>query len=74
MRKITVSMFVSLDGVMEDPRWSFAYWNDEIQNFKFNELFTHDALLLGRVTYQGFAEAWPSRKDEQGYADRIGSQ
>ena len=60
MRKITVSMFVSLDGVMGEPKWTFRYWNDEIAKFKFNELFAHDALLLGRVTYQGFAESWPS--------------
>ena len=50
-------MFLSLDGVMEDPAWTFPYWNDEIAKFKFDELFTSDALLLGRVTYQGFAAA-----------------
>ena len=73
MRKITVSMFMSLDGVMEEPKWTSPYWNDEIANFKDNELFAHDALLLGRVTYQGFAESWPSQTDEQGYADRMNS-
>ena len=67
-------MFVSLDGVMEDPhKWSFPYWNDEIGKFKNDELFASDALLLGRVTYRSFAEAWPSRTDETGYADRINS-
>jgi len=62
MRKIVVSEFVSLDGVMEDPRWTFTYWNDEIAQFK-GEESSADALLLGRVTYQGFAAAWPGSKD-----------
>ncbi len=73
MRKVVVSEFVSLDGVMEDPAWTFPYWNDEIAKFKLDELFAIDALLLGRVIYQGFAAAWPSRTDEQGYADRMNS-
>jgi dihydrofolate reductase len=68
---VVVSEFVSLDGVIENPMWTFPYWNDEIANFKHAELFGSDTLLLGRVTYAGFAEAWPSRTDEQGYADRI---
>jgi dihydrofolate reductase len=73
MRKVVLSMFVSLDGVMEEPAWTFPYWNDEIAKFKYDELFASDALLLGRVTYQGFAAAWPSRTDEQGFADRMNS-
>jgi dihydrofolate reductase len=71
MRKLVVSEFVSLDGVIEEPMWTFPYWNGEIENFKFNELFNSDSLLLGRVTYQGFAEAWPGRTDERGYAERM---
>ncbi len=72
MRKIVVSMFVTLDGVMEAPnKWSFDYWNEDAAKFKFDELFASDALLLGRVTYQGFAAAWPSMKDEAGFADRM---
>lgn len=73
MRNIIVSEFVSLDGVMEDPAWTVPYWNDEIAKFKFNELFAMEALLLGRVTYQGFAEAWPSRTDPEGYANQMNS-
>ena len=73
MRKIVVAEFLSLDGVMEEPAWTRPYWNDEIAKFKFDELFASGALLLGRVTYQGFAAAWPSMKDEQGYADRMNS-
>ena len=71
MRKVIVSEFLSLDGVIQEPMWTFPYWNDEIAKFKFDELFAIDALLLGRVTYEGFAAAWPGRTDEQGYADRM---
>ena len=80
MRKLVVSEFVSLDGVMEDPGgaekferggWTMQYWNEEIGKFKLDELFASDALLLGRVTYQGFAAAWPSRTDPQGFAERM---
>ncbi len=82
MRKIVVSEYVTLDGVMEDPgggekskhgAWSFQFWNEEAAKFKYDELFASDALLLGRVTYQGFAKAWPSMKDETGFADRMNS-
>ncbi len=82
MRKVVVSEYVTLDGVMEDPGgaegfehggWSFQFWNEEAAKFKFDELFTSDALLLGRVTYQGFAKAWPSMTDEAGFADRMNS-
>ena len=82
MRKVIVSEFVTLDGVMEDPGgaekseyggWSFQFWNEEAAKYKFDELFASGALLLGRVTYQGFAAAWPSRTDEAGFADRMNS-
>jgi len=73
MRKVVVTMFVSLDGVMEEPAWTMPYWNDEIAKFKLDELMATDTHLLGRVTYQGFAAAWPSRTDEQGFADRMNS-
>ena len=64
MGKIIVSEFVSLDGVMEDPGWSAPYINEEQLEFKFAELMESDALLLGRATYEGFAEAWPNITDE----------
>ena len=67
MRKIVVSEFVTLDGVMEDPggaegfergAWSFQFdGGPEGDKFKFDELAAADALLLGRVTYEGFAAA-----------------
>lgn len=73
-RKISATFFVTLDGVIADPHlWSFSYWNDEIANFKAAELKQTDALLLGRVTYEAFAAAWPQRTDATGFADRFNS-
>src|SRR3954470_12104001 len=70
--KIVVTEFLTLDGVMEAPNeWSFPYWNDDIGKLKLDELLAADAHLLGRVTYEGFAAAWPSRTDEAGFADRM---
>ena len=79
MGRIVVTEFVSLDGVMEDPGgaedfkyggWSFEYnRGDEGDQFKLDEVFDAEALLLGRVTYEGFAEAWPSREGE--FADKF---
>jgi dihydrofolate reductase len=79
--KIIVTEFVSLDGVMEDPGgaedfkyggWSFEISRgDEGDRFKLDEAFASDALLLGRVTYEGFAAAWPSRDGE--FADKFNS-
>jgi len=65
MSKLIVTEFISLDGVMEDPSWTFPYWNDEIAAFKAEETSASESLLLGRVTYEGFAEAWPQRTDEE---------
>lgn len=74
MRKIVVTEFITLDGIIEAPeKWSFPYWNDEIEKFKNGELVESDALLLGRVTYDGFAAAWPGKTDEAGFADRMNS-
>lgn len=64
MRKLIVTEFLSIDGVMENPMWTLPYWNDEIAAFKGEETSANEPLLLGRVTYQGFAAAWPQRKDE----------
>jgi len=66
MRKIVVSEFVSLDGVMEDPRWTFQFPSEDRDKFKFDELAASDALLLGRVTYEGFAAAWPNMLEQTG--------
>ncbi len=80
MRKLVVTEYMTLDGVMEDPGggekgghggWSGQFWNEEAWKFKLDELLAADALLLGRVTYEGFAKAWPSMKDEAGFSDRM---
>lgn len=72
MGRIVVTEFVSLDGVMQAPGggedFKYAGWTFEINRgeggdrFKDDELRDAEALLLGRVTYEGFAKAWPSRK------------
>ena len=79
MRKIIVSEFISLDGVMEDPGgaektrqggWAFQFERGpEGDKFKLDEVMESDAMLLGRITYQGFAEAWPSRTGD--FADKM---
>ncbi len=80
MARIVVTEFVSLDGVMEDPGgaedykyggWTFQFDRGEGDKFKMDEALDADALLLGRVTYEGFAAAWPSRDDP--FADKFNS-
>src|SRR6202165_2078680 len=82
MRKIIVSEYVTLDGVMEDPGgaegfnhggWSFGFGGAEQQQYKFEELFSCDALLLGRRTYEGFAAAWPNMPGTGAYGERMNS-
>jgi dihydrofolate reductase len=83
MANIVVTEFISLDGVIEDPGgsenfkhggWSFQFSRgDEGDKFKLDETMASSALLLGRVTYEGFAEAWPPRSDEFGFADKFNS-
>jgi dihydrofolate reductase len=81
MGKLIVTEFVSLDGVFEDPGgaesyehggWTFEYdRGDEGNQFKLDELMNAEVQLLGRVTYEGFAEAWPSRDGP--FADKLNS-
>ncbi len=83
MGRIVVTEFMSLDGVVEDPGgaedFKYGGWSFEISRgeegdkFKLDETMASDALLLGRVTYEGFANAWPSRNDEAGFADKFNS-
>jgi dihydrofolate reductase len=63
MRKLKLAMYVALDGVIENPAWTGPFWNDELAKLQEAYLFSSDALVLGRVTYQGFAEAWPKMTD-----------
>lgn len=81
MGRVVVSEFVTLDGVMEAPGgeehpdgkggWTMRFFDADAGQFKFEELSAADALLLGRVTYEHFAAAWPSMSDEQGFAERM---
>ncbi|SHF01231.1 Dihydrofolate reductase [Seinonella peptonophila] len=66
MRKVIVSEFISLDGVIENPEWTFQFGSDEQQQYKYEELKESDALLLGRVTYEGFAANWPNMIEQTG--------
>jgi dihydrofolate reductase len=80
MRNVVVTEFITLDGVFGDPGgsektehggWSFKFWSDESGKYKYDELLEADALLLGRVTYEGFAAAWQEMTDDSGFADRM---
>lgn len=73
MRKIVHAIYSSLDGVVEEPAWTNPFFNDELAVLQRLQLFASDALLLGRVTYEGFAAAWPSMTDEDGFAARMNS-
>jgi dihydrofolate reductase len=80
MGKLVVTEFVSVDGVFEDPGgsedfehggWSFEFNRGEDgDKFKLDETLATDALLLGRVTYEGFAEAWPQRSGDE-FSDKF---
>ena len=72
MSKVVVSTNVALDGVMEAPdKWFFQYWSDELAEYAHEELLRSGALLLGRVTYEDFAEFWPTATNEPGIAERM---
>ncbi len=73
MRNVTLAIYVSLDGVVEEPAWTGPFWSDDLAKLQKDLLFASDALLLGRNTYQGFAAAWPTMTDEEGFADRMNS-
>ncbi|AOZ93664.1 dihydrofolate reductase family protein [Paenibacillus crassostreae] len=64
MGKIIASIYLSLDGVMEEPAWTAPFWNDELSDFQGEVFKVSDALLLGRVTYEGMAAAWPNMEEE----------
>jgi dihydrofolate reductase len=80
MRRLMVSEFITLDGVVEAPGgepghpntgWVFDYHGPELERYKLQEIRDAGSMLLGRVTYEGFAEAWPPREGE--IADRLNS-
>jgi dihydrofolate reductase len=81
MGKLVVTEFITLDGVIEDPGgsekterggWAFRHDSgEEGVQFKSDELTSSDAQLLGRVTYDGFAQAWPSMGGDGGFGDKM---
>jgi dihydrofolate reductase len=65
MGKLTVTSFITLDNVVEDPHlWSGAFQSDDTNELNLDVLDESDAMLLGRVTYEGFAAAWPQRSGD----------
>src|SRR5438876_823215 len=81
MGRIVVTEFISLDGVIEDPGgsenfkyggWTFQFnAGDEANQFKFDELKASDAQLIGRVTYEGFAKAWPTMEGTGEFGEKM---
>ena len=77
MRKIVAGMFISLDGVVEAPdQWHFPYFNEEMGAAVGGMLDQADTMLIGRVTYDSFAGAWPDREaageEDAGFAKQLG--
>jgi dihydrofolate reductase len=75
MRRLVVSEFITVDGVIDEPGergWAFQFERgEEGDKAKLDEVFAADLLLLGRITYEGFAAAWPSMTDEVGFAAKF---
>jgi dihydrofolate reductase len=75
MGNVVAAEYVTIDGVMQDPGgvgeiehggWSSEYFSDEVARYQSDQLLASDALLLGRVTFEGFAAAWPSMEEVEG--------
>jgi dihydrofolate reductase len=65
--RIVWSEYIALDGVVEEPgEWSIPFFSDDLARYKNDELLTSDALLLGRITYEAFAAAWPEMEETEG--------
>ena len=71
MRRIVNSTYVTLDGVTSDPQeWSIDYFDADAAAYGLAKLRASDALLMGRLTYEGFASAWPERSGDE-FSDRM---
>lgn len=66
MRKLKLAMYISVDGVVDEPMWTGPFWNDELAKLQDDYLKSSEALVLGRVTYEGFKEAWPKMEESTG--------
>src|SRR5437868_11041158 len=72
--RLVATEYLSLDGVMEEPgQWSFPFFSEDAGKFKYDELFASDALLLGRLTYEGFAAAWPTMTGTGDFGEKMNS-
>jgi dihydrofolate reductase len=70
--RLVATEYISIDGVFEEPgHWSGPWFGEDAGKFKWEELQNADAQLLGRVTYEGFAKAWPTMKDTGEFGERM---
>ncbi|MDH2430894.1 dihydrofolate reductase family protein [Sphaerisporangium sp. TRM90804] len=70
MRKIVAGLFISLDGVVEEPgEWHFPYFSDDMGEVVDSQMAASDTMLLGRRTYQDFADYWPNQTSDEEPAD-----
>ena len=73
-RKVVASTYITLDGFIDEPgMWSFPFWSEEAAQFKSRELSASDAQLLGRLTYEGFAAAWPTMQGTGEFGEKMNS-
>ena len=73
-RRVVASTYITLDGYIDEPgTWSFPFWSEEASQFKAKELFASDALRLGRLTYEGFAAAWPTMQGTGEFGEKMNS-
>jgi dihydrofolate reductase len=73
-RKVVASTYITLDGFIDEPgMWSFPFWCEEAMHFKASELWASDAQLLGRLTYEGFAAAWPTMEGTGEFGEKMNS-
>lgn len=72
MRRVINSTYMSVDGVVQEPqRWTFGYRSEDLARYARDLVFSVDTLIMGRRTYEVFAETWPKITDDTGVADRI---
>ncbi|WP_067709992.1 dihydrofolate reductase family protein [Nocardia yamanashiensis] len=71
MSKVVVVMYMSMDGVVENPAWTGPFWNDEHAKYQHGQLVESRALLLGRRTYEEFAATWPHRDESDAFTARM---